>query len=163
MHRKPITVGWLLSKRRELMRKLIIVAVIGALVLASSALAADSITGRVRGHFVRSAYDGTLDTGKLKRYIKTPQSYVWCAWQDGKVVVHVRMKNTAAEHVTVNWYPRYSIKHGGVHGDGFTSAESDGFDPGEVRNLTAKEDPKGVKDNTRIATCSPHFQMLQSG
>lgn len=148
---------------REVMRKLIIIAVVGALVLASSAVAADSMTGKVRGKFVRSAYDGTLDSGHLKRYIKTPQAYVWCAWQGGKVLVHVRMKNTSAEHVTVNWYPRYSIRAGGVHGDGFSSAESDGFDSGEVRNLTSKQDPKGVKENSRIASCQPHFQMIQSG
>ena len=73
------------------------------------------------------------------------------------------MKNTAAEDVTVNWYPRYSNKRGGVHGDGFPSAESDGFDSGEVRNLTAKQEPKGVKENSRIASCRPHFQMIQSG
>jgi hypothetical protein len=80
-----------------------------------------AIRGKVRGVFVRSAYDGTLDSGNLKRYIKTPRAYVWCAWQDGKVLVHVRMKNTSAEHVRVNWYPRYAIRAGGVHGDGFSS------------------------------------------
>jgi hypothetical protein len=144
------------------MTRLIAVATAG-LVLATTASAAGPITGKVRGAFVRNAYDGTLDSGNLKRYIKTPQAYVWCAWQDGKVLVHVRMKNTAAEHVTVNWYPRYSIKRGGIHGDGFSSAQSDGFDSGEVRNLTAKEDPKDVKDNSPIATCRPHFQMIQSG
>jgi hypothetical protein len=144
------------------MNKLII-AVVAALVVVSTAVASGPITGKVRGAFVRSAYDGTLDQGNLKRYIKTPQAYVWCAWQDGKVLVHVRMKNTAAEHVTVNWYPRYSIKRGGIHGDGFSSAQSNGFDSGEVRNLTAKQDPKGVQDNSRIATCRPHFQMIQSG
>jgi hypothetical protein len=143
--------------------KRVIVIALAALVVVSTAVAAGPITGKVRGAFVRNAYDGTLDQGNLKRYIKTPSAYVWCAWQDGKVLVHVRMKNTAAEHVTVNWYPRYSIRRGGVHGDGFSSAESDGFDAGEVRNLTAKQDPKGVKDNSRIASCRPHFQMIQSG
>src|SRR5207244_13329416 len=106
--------------------------------------------GKVRGVFVRSAYDGTLDQAGLKKYIKTPRQYVWCAWQDGKVLVHVRMKNTSAEHVTVHWYPRYSIRAGGIHGDGFSSAQSSGFDSGEVRNLTVKQDPKGVKDNSKI-------------
>jgi hypothetical protein len=144
------------------MKGLIAIAM-AALVVASTALAAGPIRGKVRGVFVRSAYDGTLDSANLKRYIKTPSQYVWCAWQDGKVLVHVRMKNTAAEHVTVNWYPRYSIRRGGVHGDGFTSAQSDGFDAGEVRNLTAKQDPKGVKDYTPIASCRPHFQMIESG
>lgn len=143
--------------------KRVITITTAALVLVSTAGASGPITGKVRGLFVRSAYDGTLDQAHLKRYIKTPRGYVWCAWQDGKVLVHVRMKNTAAEHVTVNWYPRYSIKRGGVHGDGFGSAQSDGFDAGEVRNLTAKQDPKGVQDNAAIAKCYPHFQMVQSG
>jgi hypothetical protein len=73
------------------------------------------------------------------------------------------MRYTSAEHVTVNWYPRYSIRAGGVHGDGFSSAQSDGSDAGEVRELITKQDPKGVKDNSRIASCRPHFQMIQSG
>ena len=83
--------------------------------------------------------------------------------QDGKVLIHVRMKNTSAEHLTVNWYPRYLIARGGWHGEGFSSTESDGFDSGEVRNLTSKQDPKGVKDNSRIASCRPAFQMIKSG
>src|SRR5207248_2968144 len=56
------------------------------------------LKGKVLGTFARSAYDGTLDPAGLKKYIKT--SYVWCAWQDGKVLVHVRMRNTSASHVT---------------------------------------------------------------
>ena len=132
------------------MKKLLTVAA-AALVATATAGASGPITGKVRGVFVRSAYDGTLDQAGLKKYIKTPRQYVWCAWQDGKVLVHVRMKNTSAEHVTVNWYPRYAIRAGGIHGDGFSSAQSNGFDSGELRNLTAKQDPKGVKDNSRIS------------
>jgi hypothetical protein len=145
------------------MKKDVGLVTLAALLLVSVAMAEGPIKGKVRGVFARGAYDGTLDTAHLKRYIKTPNQYVWCAWQDGKVLVHVRMKNTAAEHVTVNWYPRYTIKRGGVHGDGFSSAQSDGFDPGEVRNLSSKQDPKGVKDYTPIASCRPHFQMINSG
>lgn len=70
--------------------KRVTIAAMTVLVLASTAGAAGPITGKVRGVFVRSAYDGTLDQGHLKRYIKT--SRVWCAWQDGKVLVHVRMR-----------------------------------------------------------------------
>jgi len=144
------------------MRRLVVVLFGSALlVLASAASASGPITGKVRGVFVRSAYDGTIDQGHLKHYIRTTN--VWCAWQDGKVLVHVRMSNRSAEHVTVNWYPRYAIRAGGVHGDGFTSAGSNGFDSGEVRQLISKQDPKGVKDNSRIASCRPHFQMIQSG
>ena len=49
--------------------------------------------------------------------------------QDGKVLIHVSMKTTSAEHLTVNWYPRYLIARGGWHLEGFSSTESDGFDP----------------------------------
>jgi hypothetical protein len=138
--------------------------IIGVLALAlsvSTAPASWPIRGKVRGVFARSAYDGTLDEGHLKRYIKTTN--VWCAWQDGKVLVHVRMRNASAEHVTVNWYLRYAIRAGGIHGDGFSSTQSNGFDSGEVRELIAKQDPKGVKDYSPIARCRPHFQMIQSG
>jgi hypothetical protein len=142
------------------MKRLFIIAT-AALTLVSTALGSGPIRGKVRGVFVRGPYDGTLDQAHLKRYIRT--SNVWCAWQDGKVLVHVRMRNTSAEHVTVNWYPRYRIRAGGIHGDGFTSAESNGFDSREVRELIAKEDPKGVRDYSRISLCYPHFQMIQSG
>ena len=131
------------------------------LALASIAAASGPIRGKVQGVFTRSAYDGTLDSGNLKRYIKT--SNVWCAWQDGKVLVHVRMQNKSAEHVTVNWYPRYAIKRGGIHGDGLSAAGSNGFDSGEVRELISKQEPQGVRDYTRIAWCRPHFQMIESG
>ena len=33
--------------------------------------------------------------------------------------------------------------------------------PGEVRNLTSKPDPKGVKDYTPIASCRPHFEIAE--
>jgi hypothetical protein len=143
------------------MKRVIIIAVAAAVAVASTALAGGPLRGKVRGVFVRGPYDGTLDQAHLKRYIRTTS--VWCAWQDGKVRIHVRMRNQSAEHVTVNWYPRYSIRAGGVHGDGFSSAQSDGFDSGEVRELVATNDPKGVKDYSRIAKCYPHFQMIQSG
>jgi hypothetical protein len=135
-----------------------------ALVLASTAGAAGPITGKVRGVFNRAGLHGFMLGGEnLRRYVKTPPQYVWCAWQDGKVLVHVRMKNTSAEHLTVNWYPRYRIARGGWHGEGLTSTQSDGFDSGEVRNLTAKQDPKGVLDYTSIASCRPAFQMIKGG
>jgi hypothetical protein len=145
------------------MKRVIIIAA-AALVLVSTATAAGPITGKVRGVFNRYGVHGVMFGGEnLRRYVKTPQAYVWCGWQDGKVLVHVRMKNTSAEHLTVNWYPRYHIARGGWHGEGFTSAQSNGFDSGEVRNLTAKQDPKGVKDNSRIDSCRPAFQMIKSG
>jgi hypothetical protein len=42
-------------------------------VAASTAGASGPIIGKVRGVFVRSAYDGTLDQAGLKKYIKTPR------------------------------------------------------------------------------------------
>jgi hypothetical protein len=97
----------------------------------------------------------------LKRYVKTTN--VWCAWQDGKVLIHVTMRNTSAEHITVDWHPSYTIKRGGEHGTGLTSIESDGFDAGERRWLLANEDPKGVKDGAKIAVCKPSFSTIESG
>jgi hypothetical protein len=133
-----------------------------ALVLVSSAFAAAELRGKIPGVFVRNAYDGTLDQAGLKRYIRT--SNVWCAWSnDGHVIVHVTMKNASAEHVTVDWYPRYAIRAGGIHGDGLSAAESNGFDSGETRSLHSKQSPKGVRKFTRLAWCRPHFQMIESG
>lgn len=67
-------------------KRVVVFAVTAALTLAAAAGAAGPITGKVRGVFVRNAYDGTLDQAGLKKYIRTPRSYVWCAWQDGKVL-----------------------------------------------------------------------------
>ena len=143
------------------MRRLLIVAT-AALVLASSAFASAQLRGKILGVFVRGPYDGTIDQSGLKRYIRTTN--VWCAWSnDGHVIVHVTMKNASAEHVTVNWYPRYAIRAGGIHGDGFGSVQSNGFDSGETRSLNAKQSPKGVRKFTRLAWCRPHFQMIESG
>ena len=49
----------------------IVIAATAALVVASTAGASGPIIGKVRGVFVRSAYDGTLDQAGLKKYIKT--------------------------------------------------------------------------------------------
>ena len=141
--------------------KLIIIAT-ASLVLASSAVASAQLRGKISGIFVRGSYDGTIDQAGLKRYISTTN--VWCAWSnDGHVIVHVTMHNSSAEHVTVNWYPRYAIRAGGIHGDGFSSVGSNGFDSGETRGLNSKQSPKGVRKFTRLAWCRPHFQMIESG
>jgi hypothetical protein len=118
-------------------------------------------TGKVNGVFTRSAFDGTLDQANLKQYIET--SNVWCGWKDDKVTVHVTMTNKSVEHVTANWYPRYAIEGGGVHGDGFGVVQSDGFDAGETRDLRTEQDPKGIDSLAPISACSPHFQMIESG
>jgi hypothetical protein len=143
------------------MKKFLIIGT-AALVLASSASGSAQLRGKILGVFVRGPYDGTIDQSGLKRYISTTN--VWCAWSnDGHVIVHVTMKNRSIEHVTVNWYPRYAIRGGGIHGDGFSSAESNGFDKGETRSLHSKQSPKGAPKFTRIAWCRPHFQMIESG
>jgi hypothetical protein len=142
--------------------KRVVVATLVALVAVSSGVASVQLRGKIHGVFTRSAYDGTLDQSGLKRYIRTTN--VWCAWSnDGHVVVHVTMSNRSAEHVTVNWYPRYSIRAGGIHGDGLSAAESNGFDSGETRSLNSKQSPKGVAKFARLAWCRPHFQMIESG
>jgi hypothetical protein len=132
--------------------------VISAMATISSASAAGPITGKILGKFHRNCL---LCDGPLKTHIKT--SKVWCAWQDGKVLIHVQMRNTSVEHVTVNWHPSYTIRNGGTHGDGLSSVQSNGFDAGEVRQLIAKQDPKGVPDGSRLGVCKPSFQTIQSG
>jgi hypothetical protein len=140
----------------------VLIVGIAALVATTSAFAAVQLRGKIPGVFTRGVYDGTIDEAGLKRYISTTN--VWCAWSnDGHVIVHVTMKNRSAEHVTVDWYPRYAIRAGGIHGDGFGSVESNGFDSGETRSLHSKQSPKGVRKFTRLAWCRPHFQMIESG
>ena len=144
------------------MKKKFVIIGTAALVLVSSAFASAQLRGKILGVFVRGPYDGTIDQSGLKRYIRTTN--VWCAWSnDGHVIVHVTMKNASAEHVTVNWYPRYAIRAGGIHGDWFSSAQSNGFDSGETRSLNAKQSPKGVRKFARLAWCRPLFQMIESG
>jgi hypothetical protein len=138
--------------------RIIVAFAFAALVTASAALAAGPITGKIRGTFHRNCL---LCEGPLKKHIKT--SKVWCAWQDGKVLIHVQMRNTSVEHVTVNWHPTYTIRGGGAHGEGISSVQSNGFDSGEVRQLIAKQDPKGVKDGARLGLCKPSFETIQSG
>jgi len=139
------------------MKGFLLVAAAG-LVLTSTALASGPITGKIRGTFHRNCL---LCDGPLKTHIKT--SRVWCAWQDGKLLIHVRMRNTSVEHVTVNWHPTYTIRGGGAHGEGLTSIQSNGFDSGEVRELIAKQDPKGVRDGSPLGVCKPSFSTIDSG
>jgi len=60
-------------------------------------------------------------------------------------------------------HPTYTIRGGGAHGEGLTSVQSNGFDSGEVRQLIAKQDPKGVRDGARLGVCKPSFQTIESG
>jgi hypothetical protein len=114
---------------------------------------------------------GTMTLGFLANYDvsvlakRLRYSIVWCAWnrKSKRVIVHVNMKNTSVEHVTAYIYPKYSIVRGGVHGAGFSSIESKGFDAGEFRSLRFNEEPKGVRPFARIAKCMPELQMVKSG
>src|SRR4051794_26242798 len=63
------------------------------------------VSGKVAGTFHRDCLSCYGDD--LSDYVST--SNVWCAWQDDKVVVHVRMTNDSVEHVTVTWHPSYTI------------------------------------------------------
>jgi hypothetical protein len=91
-------------------RTILTLLALALVMLVSTAEAAGPITGKVRGVFNRAGVNGVMYGGQnLRRYVRTPERYVWCAWQDGKVLVYVRMRNTSAEHLTVNWYPRGSL------------------------------------------------------
>jgi len=118
----------------------------------------DAVVGRVDGTFRR---DCLLCDSRLVAYVRT--SAAWCGWSAGEVVVHVRMRNTSAEHLTVDWHPSYVIENGGEHGAGLSSVQSDGFDPGETRDLLARQSPKGVAEGSPIETCKPSFSDVRSG
>ena len=141
-------------------------AVIVGVVAAALALAGTAIAGMPPG-----AVKGKMTLGFIAKYDesglakKMRSSNVWCAWneKDERVIVHVNMKNTSVEHVTAYIYPKYRIAGGGVHGAGFSSIESKGFDAGEFRSLRFSEDPEGVKPLSPIAKCMPELQMVKSG
>jgi hypothetical protein len=67
--------------------------------------------------------------------------------------------------VTTTLLPKYYIAGGGVHGDSpFSSSQSKGFDPGEVRSLYLDAGaPKGVKPYARISKCAPELFDVKSG
>jgi hypothetical protein len=119
----------------------------------------------------KGAVKGTLTLGFLAKY-NNPLAHrmtyrsVWCAWSKNKhVTVHVTMKNSSVEHVTTTLLPKYYIAGGGVHGDSpFSSAQTKGFDAGEVRSLYLDAGaPKGVKPYARISKCAPELFDVKSG
>ena len=141
--------------------KAVIVGVVATLALTGTAIAGTpqgAVKGKMTLGFV-AKYD---ESGLAK---KMQSSSVWCAWskKDKRVIVHLNMKNTSVEHVTAYIYPKYRIAGGGVHGAGFSSVESKGFDAGEFRSLRFSEEPKGVAPLSRIANCMPELQMVESG
>jgi hypothetical protein len=115
--------------------------------------------GAVRGSFSKGIL---AETEALARYLKA--SNIWCAWRGDNVIVHVSLKNTAAEHVTATIKPRYFIQRGGEHGSGLTSAKDYGFDAGEFRSLWIDAgEPEGVKAKTPISRCAPYLFLIESG
>ena len=86
---------------------------------------------------------------------------VTCHWSGNDVYVTVVFKNTFGAHVTVHFNPLYTLKNAGLHGDGFTSTQDVGLDPGERREYAAKQEPKGVKGRPAITKCAPTIDTLQ--
>lgn len=110
-------------------------------------------TRRVAGTFARDC----SGCGDLKEFIRT--SNAWCAWRGDTLLVHVRMTNESSEHVTVNWYPSYTIRGGGEHG---SRLQIDGFAAGETRDLIAEQHPP-VPRGSWIGECKPSFFLIESG
>jgi hypothetical protein len=125
---------------------------------AAARVAATRITLRIPGTFNRTC---VLCTSGLAPLVKTSDTF--CGWQNGRVVVHVTMRNTAVGHVTVQWDPTYTVENGGVHGDGLTSIQSSGFNAGETRSLLIGQSPKGITANSPLAACTPGFWNISSG
>jgi hypothetical protein len=88
-------------------------------------------------------------------------SRVTCQWQDDKVHMALVFKNTFGAHVTVHFNPIYRLKNAGLHGDGLTSSQDVGLDPGERRAYSTDQDPKGVKGQPAITSCSPKIDIIQ--
>jgi hypothetical protein len=117
------------------------------------------VTGKVAGEF--QSVSGCLGCGSLVHYIHVDK--VWCGWQDGQVVIHVRFRNSSVEHVTVDWHPSYVIRDGGSHGTGLTSIQSSGVDAHATRVLTVQQSPDGVAAGSAIGQCEPAFEDVESG
>jgi hypothetical protein len=91
-------------------------------------------------------------------------SNVSCVWKGDHVIVRLRLHNKSVEHVTATIKPKYVIRNGGAHGDGFTSGKDFGFDAGETRNLKVDAgSPKGVPVGSAIAACTPYLYLIKSG
>jgi hypothetical protein len=136
----------------------IVIAVVEAGKSGNSATKPVAVTGRLDGAFVRT---GCLGCGQLTAKIATSDTY--CGWHGSDVIVHVTMKNTSAEKVTVNWHPSYSIVSGNTHGGGLTSIQSTGLKSGQRESVFVRQAPKGVTAGSRIARCYPSFENVSSG
>lgn len=126
--------------------------------LAVSDALAKPPKGSVKGRFTI----GFLAEGdELSKYVKA--SNVFCVWKGTHVIVHVSVKNGAAEHVTMSIKPRYKIARGGEHGSGGFGKDF-GFDADAFRSLWIDAgEPKGVKPKATIRECSPYLFLIKSG
>jgi len=140
--------------------------------LIAAALVALTLVGVSTAAIPKGAVRGVMTLGFAAKYDESglakrmTHSNVWCAWsrKDKHVTVHVTMQNRSIEHVTAYISPKYSLRGGGVHGAGFTSTQSKGFDSGETRSLYLDAGaPKGARPFSPIAKCIPELSMVQSG
>lgn len=136
----------------------IVVAVVSAGKSHHSTTKAVNVTQRVPGTFVRT---GCLGCGPLAPKVRTSNTY--CGWPGHDVIVHVTMKNTSAEKVTVHWHPSYSIVNGAAHGTGLTSVQDTGLAAGQTESVSVSQSPKGVTAGARLARCYPSFEQVSSG
>jgi hypothetical protein len=134
----------------------ILVAVIAALAL-TTAVAALPPKGAVRGTFTI----GILAEGSpLLRYVRF--SNVFCVWVRDHVFVHVTIRNSGAEQVTLEIVPRYFIARGGEHGSSLGGHES--VKVGRFRSAWIDaEKPKGTPRGARISRCAPYLFSIESG
>jgi hypothetical protein len=115
------------------------------------------VTGRVDGVFART---GCLGCGQVTAKILT--SHVYCGWHKGRVIVHVTMKNTSSEKVTVHWHPSYAIVNRKIHGGGPRWVHDTRLQPRQSKSVFVGQSPKGVVAGTSIARCDPSFLRLSS-
>lgn len=137
---------------------IVIIASVAVHKSGNGTVKATSVTGKVAGTFVRT---GAWAPGPLASKILT--SHTYCGWSGKNVIVHVTMRNTSAEKVTVHWHPSYSIVNGAPHGTGLTSIKDTGLKPGQTKSVFISEPPAGVTAGTRIARCYPSFNNVMSG
>jgi hypothetical protein len=135
--------------------------VLAGFLLIGSAMAGDTkpIIGKVIGRFASAS--SCFGCGDMIKYVRADR--VWCAWQGDNVIIHVRFRNTAVEHITINWHPTYVIRGGGSHGEGLSSLQDSGVNANATRGVFVKQKPKGVPPGSPIAQCKPSFFNVQSG
>ena len=137
------------------------VVVLAALAVVASAFANDSkpIQGKIVGQFASAS--SCLGCGDMTRYVRADRA--WCAWQGDSVIIHVRFRNAAVEHITIHWHPSYVIRGGGAHGEGLSSLQDSGVNAHASRGVYVKQKPKGVPAGTPIAQCKPSYSNVESG